>query len=202
MRNATLIFALLFVLSLSSGISYAQQPVSPEKLALIREYLQVTGGSKSAKEMTDMMFAFQETESAKTAAAMIEMDNKLSATDKAAAKKMTADISQRIMKRTREFFSKEIDLESMIEDILVPFYDKNFSTTELSELVAFNSTPTGQKANRLMPELMMASMIGFSEKLTPKLQEFFKRMAEEEYAVVRKELFDTAKKPAPKRKRS
>ena len=202
MRYVKLSFLFLVFMAVGGGVASAQEAVSAEKLALIREYLQVAGGSKSANERTDMMLSFQEAESAKMAASMIEMDDKLSPSDKAAAKKMTVEISQRTMKRTREFFSKEVDMEKMVEEIIIPIYDKHFSETELRDLIAFYKTPTGRKSTELMPELMKTAMTGFSEKLTPKLQEFFKRMAEEEYAVVRKELLDAAKKPSPKRKRA
>ena len=202
MRYVKLSFLFLVFMAVGGDVASAQEAVSAEKLALIREYLQVAGGSKSANERTDMMLSFQEAESAKMAASMIEMDDKLSPSDKAAAKKMTVEISQRTMKRTREFFSKEVDMEKMVEEIIIPIYDKHFSETELRDLIAFYKTPTGRKSTELMPELMKATMTSFSEKLTPKLQEFFKRMAEEEYAVVRKELLDAAKKPSPKRKRA
>lgn len=195
-------FLFLAFMAVGTGTVAAQGGVSPEKLALIREYIQITGGSKSASEMTDMMLAFQEAEAEKMAASMIDMDKELSPGDKSAAKKMTVEITQRIMKRTREFFAKEIDLDQMIDDIVVPIYDKHFSEAELRELIAFYKTTTGRKTIELMPELMMASMTSFSEKLTPKLQEFFKKMAEEEYAVVRKELLDAGKKRSPKRKRA
>lgn len=68
------LFLTVSLLFLCAGQSLAQQPVSAEKQALIRELIEVTGGQKNVNEMLDNMITFQENESPKMMSSLIEQD--------------------------------------------------------------------------------------------------------------------------------
>jgi len=55
------------------------------------------------------------------------------------------------------FFSKYMGWEAMKGE-LTNIYCKHFTAAEIKEITAFNKTPTGQKAARLMPQLTTQSM--------------------------------------------
>lgn len=59
-----------------------------------------------------------------------------------------------------------------LNKIMYPIYSKHFSTTELKQIIAFNSTPTGRKQIQLSPILMQEGMLAgkkLGESLAPKI---------------------------------
>ena len=55
-----------FVL-ICSGLTFAQDTVSPQKKALILEFIEVAGGKNAANEMVDIMLGAQEVETEENA---------------------------------------------------------------------------------------------------------------------------------------
>jgi len=188
MQKLKFLFFTITILVLCGSQSLAQQSVSPEKQALIREFLEVMGGQKSANEMIDMMLAFQEKESPKMLSSLIEQDKNLTPTQKQELQQMTAESAERVGKRIREFLTQRMNIGQMLEEISLPIYDKNFTESELRDIIAFYRTPTGQKTITLAPKMMMEAMMAFSEKFTPKFQEFIKETTEAELAQLKQKL--------------
>ncbi len=178
--NLKFLFFTITILFLCAGQGLAQQDISAEKQALIREFLEVMGGQKSANEMMDMMITFQEKESPKMISSLIEQDDNLTSAQKQELQQMTAESAKRVSKRIREFLTERLNIGQMIEEISFPIYDKNYTESELRDIIAFYRTPTGQKTIALAPQLMMEAMMAFSEKFTPKFQEFIKETTEAE----------------------
>ena len=187
--------ALLLVFS--AGQVLAQQAMSPEKLALIKELLEVTGASENADKTADMMLSFQEKEAAKMVESLIEDDNNLSPDDKARMKEASTASMERMMTRVREFFAKEFNLGQSLGELVAPIYDKHFTESELREMIAFHKTPTGQKTIKIMPQLMMETMTAVSEKLMPKVNDFLKTITQDEFAKIKSEV-TSKKKPVRK----
>ena len=188
----TVLAAVVIVFTGSS--SFSQQKVSPEKEALIKELLVVSGSAKGAKDAANMMSTIQKAESEKMINNMIENDKTLSAAEKEQLKTATLDSVRRMTQRVDEFFEKEFDMTKAIDDLMIPIYDKHFTDSEIRDLVTFYRSPVGQKVITSMPELMMETMTGFMEKLGPKLREFMNRVTEEELAALKK---STEQKPPP-----
>ena len=90
-----------------------------------------------------------------------------------------------------------MDLNKAVEEVALPFYDKNFTEAELRQIVVFYRTPAAQKSIKLAPELMMETMKVFSEKLMPKMTEFIKRATQEEVEKFRQKLDGGASKTKP-----
>ena len=185
---AKVLFLATVIFVFGGSVSFAQQTISPEKQALIREFLEVTGGQKSANEMIDLMLAFQEKESPKMLSSLIEQDKNLTPAQKQELQQMAAESAERVGKRIREFLTQRMNIGQMIEEISFPIYDKNFTESELRDIIAFYRTPTGQKTITLAPKMMMEAMIAFSEKFTPKFQEFIKETTEAELAQMKQKL--------------
>jgi len=196
MKKVFLTVLTVAVIAFTGSSSFSQQKVSPEKEALIKELLVVSGAAKGAKDAADMMSAIQKGESEKMIASMIDNDKTLSAAEKEQLKKTTIDSVGRITHRVDEFFEKEFDLTKAIDEISVPIYDKHFTDSEIRELITFYRSPVGQKVITAMPELMMEMMTGFMEKLGPKLRDFLNRVTEEEFTALKK---SSEQKPPPQK---
>jgi hypothetical protein len=195
--NFLFLATVIFVFCGSS--SFAQQTVSPEKQALIKEFLEATGGQKSANEMADMMLAFQEKETLKMLSSLVENDKNLTPAQKREMRLSMAETAERINKRNREFFTQRFNIGQMVEEISYPIYDKNLTEGELRDLITFYRTPTGQKMISIAPKMTIEAMTAFSEKLTPKLQEFMKETAETELALLKQKLQNGSGKKATRK---
>ena len=196
-KSKLLFFAVLFVL-LSGSLTFAQDAISTQKKALILEFLEVTGSKKGEAEMMDLMLGEQEKETTKMLASNIEDDKIMSTAEKSALKKEMAESTHRSSERIRHFFTERINLGELIEEIIVPIYDKHFTESELQDLVTFYKSPTGQKMVAATPSLMVDTMGAFSEKIMPKLQEFMKEAAGAEMAILKEKVKPAVKKPVPK----
>ncbi len=181
------LFLTTFIFLFGCSSAFAQQIISAEKQALIKELLESMGGPKTSIDIMETMIAFQEQEVPNMMAALIDGDKNLTLAEKIEIRQATADSAKRITKRTRDFFTS-LNISQMIEEVSYPLYDKNFSESEIRDLIAFYRTPTGQRIISVMPKLMMDAMVAFSEKFTPKMQEFFKQTAEEELAALKQKL--------------
>jgi len=184
-------FILVFALFAISA--QAQDNVSPEKVALIKELLRLTGSEENTHKIFDSMVELQKAESERTLKSMIEDDKSMSAADKAEAKKMFVETFDRMMAKLERFFA-EIKVVGLIEEASVRLYSKHFTEADLRELVAFYRSPVGKKVVETTPEFMLESMKVVSDTIVPKLDVFIKKITEEEFASVKQNL------PAPKKK--
>lgn len=66
-------------------------------------------------------------------------------------------------------------------DLMVPIYGKHFSLPELRELLAFYSTPLGQKLIREMPAVMQESTAIGGEWGRRQMEEIIRRLGEKGY---------------------
>lgn len=187
--NKLILIALTIVVCVFGAKStLAQQKVTPEKEALIKELLSVSGATKQVRDAANLMASFQRTEAERSISDLADDLKTLSPEEKDALKKSTTESVGRITKRFDEFFNKELDLDTMLQEVVVPVYDKHFSESELRDLIAFYKSPTGQKMITAMPQLTADVMTGFLEKIGPKLRDFVKRVTDEETELVKKNL--------------
>src|SRR5262249_37494983 len=156
--------------------------ISPEKAALIKELLDLSGG-KNSVDSVDSILELQRDQASRMITSMIDADKTMLPADKEAAKQMTTEMVTRTMHRMQKFFKEEVDLEKITAEVVTPIFDKNFTEAELRELIAFNRTPVAQKSARLMPQLMIETMTALSEKLFPRIQDFLTKTVDSELAL-------------------
>jgi len=185
-----------FVLVLFGSSAYSQQTISDEKKALIRDFMEAMGGTKMVTEMMQTMSSFEQTAAPQMMEALLAEDKTLTPAEKDMVRQQTMESAKRIKQRTDKFFA-EINIAQMIEEISFPLYDKHFTESELREMTAFYRTPAGQKVISVAPKLTMDAMMAFTEKFTPKIGEFMKKVVEEEMSELKKKL----KEPAPQKSR-
>lgn len=179
-------------------LTFAQDTISPQKKVLIQEFLEVTGGKKAANEMIDLMMRAQGAEAAKMMGSMVNDDKTLSAAEKSELKKTMTESAERTSERISKFFAERLNFGEVMEEMMVPLYDKYFTESELMDLVTFYRSPTGQKLVASLPSLMVDTIGAVSEKIMPKLQEFMKEAAEAEMAILKEKVKPAVKKPVRK----
>lgn len=177
---ALVVFALVSVAG-----TFGQNKVDPEKLALIKEFLQITEATKGAAETSDMMLGLQAEATASTVNALIDNDEDIPPEMKEELKKTIAETSERSDKRIREFFAGRLNFAQIIEEVAVSVYDKHFTAGQLRDIIAFYKTPTGKRLIEVTPALTSDLMTGMMEKMGPKLQDFIKEAAEAELKILK-----------------
>jgi hypothetical protein len=175
----TLLITMLCVF-ISASVSNAQQTITPEKKALIKELLEVTGGHKTSEDMVNAMLEQMEKELPKLMSLMIENDRHLASTEKEDLKKDVTKVALRASKRYREMFMQRVNIGQMVDDLSYPLYDKFFTEAEIRDLIIFYKSSTGKKTIEVMPSLMAESIAKTSEALLPTIQQIIKEVTEDE----------------------
>ncbi len=70
----------------------------------------------------------------------------------------------------KDFFANREELNKLSEGVIFKLYDSTFTEPELTEIIAFYKTPTGQKATQFLPRLSAEAQKGFISVVLPKLQ--------------------------------
>ncbi len=161
----------------------AQQTISPEKKALIKEYFEITGLRKTQDAMVDIITAQAENQQAKQSSQTTDTNNN-------PTPKQLADKHQKTEEalRTNKVISeayRRANVPELVEGIYYPVYDKYFTADDLKDLIAFYKSPTGKKLAKITPQLYVEVTQKFNEVFTLKIQQIYKEMASE-------------KKPTPK----
>lgn len=175
---------------LSSLSIFAQDAVPPSKVALIKEFLDVTGAKKQANDSSAMMMDLQMQETDKMLAAMIEGDKNMSAEYKAMMKKTIADSSGRSRDRMKKFFTENFDLGAMLEEVAIPIYNKYFTENDLKAINQFYRSEAGKKMTSSSTSMMSEMVIALMAKMTPKLTEFMNKATQQEMDILRKEIVE------------
>lgn len=177
-----IIILLLFVLSLATQAK-AQEPISADKKALIKELLIVTDTKNNAEQILDTVLLQMQREMPKLILQTLSQDpryNQMSTEKKEEMKKYVNESSTRISNRFRELAPQRLNFAETIEQISYPLYDKFFTEGELKDLIAFYGSSTGKKSIKVMPQLMGESMQRYSEIAMPKILQLMAEISQEE----------------------
>jgi len=130
-----------------------QEQISAEKLATIKQLMQITGASTNSEQFSK---AFSQ-----QLISVLRLGN--------------PDISQRavdiVQEEVHKMVAEEFAGESLQREIYL-IYARYFSLEELKGLVSFNQSAIGTKANKVMPLLMQDSVTAaqiWSEDISPKI---------------------------------
>lgn len=161
----------------------AQQTISSEKKALIKEYFEMTGFRKAQDALIDITLTQAENQQARESARATNTDKNLTPkqlTDKHQKTEETLKTNKVISEAYRRANAPE-----MVEEIYYPIYDKYFTTDELKDLIAFYKSPTGKKLAKITPQLYVEVTQKFNEVLTRKIQQIYKEMAKEKEPAIK-----------------
>lgn len=176
--KAALTTALLFI-GLTAA-AHAQETISPEKRALIKEMLAVTDMQKSIDMMTKAMSdQFEKEEPQRIADSVNEIEG-LTPEEREKLRREMAEDSARFFKRYQEVFQQKVNLAEVLDQMMASILDKYFTEDDLKSLIAFYKSPVGVKMLQVMPQMMVDIMVKSNDVLKPKLEEVRKQVIEEE----------------------
>ena len=135
---------------------FATEPnPSVRQRELVIRLLDVTRANQASLAMMDAMMGQFEKQSVEAAEAQ--------GADAVAEAKETFEAFRTKMKK--------LDIETLMQNAYVQIYSKYFSEQELEDLIAFYTTPLGQKSIETMPDLMREGMDAAVRELTPKMEQ-------------------------------
>jgi hypothetical protein len=178
------------LLTLTNFVSAQEEStaISPEKKKLITELITLTKAGAQVLEITDTMLESMERTYPQVIKQSLSNYDQLSP---AQQDKISARLNksyQTFSKKFRDQLPKAIDYDQYVNDTVYPLYDKYFTEKELSDLVAFYKTETGQKIVTTMPRLVGESTRLSEKLLVPKLLKLVDKLMQEEIEEFEEEL--------------
>ncbi|MFL6373873.1 MAG: DUF2059 domain-containing protein [Pyrinomonadaceae bacterium] len=187
MQKTVWIFLALLIVASGASLAHAQDTVPPEKVALIKEIAELTGGKKQFDEIMSASMD-SEMETFKVSfAALVQNDKHSPASDPILIKLMDESMAD-VSAKSKEFFAKQFSFDKFVNDVFVPVYAHHFTDDELRDLIAFYKTPTGQKLVRETPQMMVETMSATTKTLLPEFTKFMGNIVGEELDNAKKTL--------------
>lgn len=156
------VFVILLLLSIA-GDSLAEAAAT-DKRAAIKALLTVTGAEANRQQLT-RTFTQQ-------LISVLQANNT----------RLTPEMADIIEEEVDIMVGQQLEAE-LLQEKMYAIYDRYFTLEDIEALIAFNQSPIGIKANRVMPVLMRESMLAaqqWSEEIGPELSDRVRqRLAEE-----------------------
>jgi len=194
MKIFSRICLLFLVISSLSFAANAQAPISEEKRKLISELAIIMKMDKESVAHT-MDTLLKEMESSYTPSfrEAVDQADGLSPEEKERLKATAIERYQSFSRRFRERLPQVVDYGKFVEETIYPLLDKFYTEQELSDMISFYRTPTGQKLVDTWPQLYAESIRMAQEKLLPQIAPLVKQLIEED----RKAIEGKAGQPKP-----
>ncbi len=145
----------------------AQQPQQTEKEALVTKFRKLTGADN-----VNLGFNVSLEDVKNDLVGTVDNDKELTDTQKQELRKVAIEAYNRLDMQLKSFLSGDPQVTKVSESAIFQVYDHAFNEGELREMIAFYSTPTGQKALTFLPTLSAEVQKAFQPLIVPKLQEF------------------------------
>jgi uncharacterized protein len=177
----TILAITLGLLCIPDGIAQQSPADAPATKEDMQRYLEITHTKESLKQVVDLM--------AKTIRETVhdQVSKQRASLPPDAEERMTKDMDEML---------KSMPLDDMLQAI-IPVYQKHWTKGDVDNIVAFYSTPTGQKLLTEMPQTMTEAMQAL-RPIMEKQMEGLRQRVEQEVAQLKKEQAEAqSKKPAP-----
>jgi hypothetical protein len=163
------IMAFCFIIALPA---YAQDALTPEKKALIKELMNLMTKSTNSEALIDQFLE----QGLKQSAPMISQEllreipqEKLSPDEQRRLTSEADEATQRIIVRIRAEFPKRVNMGEIFDRVGVEIYAKHFSDEEIKELLVLYKSPVAQKFLRLLPQITAEIFPKVEKWITPNL---------------------------------
>jgi len=178
MKNQMIRSWLTVVLIIISFVATAnaQQSITPEKRALIKELVDITQMQNNSNQMIEAMLAQVEQQSSQLLSQSMKDDKEVTDQEREAMQQSLKENAGRM----RKLLTQRVNFSQILEEVMYPLYDKYFTADDLKGVIAFYKSPAGQKFIGATPQLSIELMTKMNEILAPKLQELIRDMREEE----------------------
>ena len=156
------------------------QQISETKQELIEEFLELTGGERTFKQVSQAMLSQMEQQFGALLSSDLAGSQQLSPQER---QRMAATLSRemnRISQKYNRLFLERIDYQQIVEEVYYPLYDKYFTEEDLRVLIDFYKSPTGQKTIEVMPQLLQESMQRTAQVIGPTITQIMQEIITEE----------------------
>lgn len=177
LRNA---FFLTVLITGLAATTLAQNTISAEKRALIKEMIVATDVQKTGDVMMKAMIDQFEADAPERISESVGSIPDLTGPEREKMRREMAADAARLSKRFRELIKEKLDWNQLIEQFIYPVVDKYYTEDDLRNLIAFYKSPTGRKVLEVMPQMMTDIMLRSNEVIKPKFDEISKQILEEE----------------------
>lgn len=184
MKNKLTIRTGLLMLCLIGSIQvFGQDRISPQKKALIKEFLNLIDATKAAETtIRQIQQQLRGATSVVFAQGLRELlaSEKMAPTDRTRAEARVNEAAERVVERIQIEIPKRINYAEVLEQVLTEIYDKHFTEEDLKELVALYKTPTAQKFVKLAPQMSVEAMPKVQEMILPTITQTITEIVEDE----------------------
>lgn len=181
MKNLIRVLCILLCLIGFSAIAEAQSTITESKRILIAELVTLTKTDQQIVEVTDKMLESMEKNYPLIYSQTIENREDLSAEAKKQLIGSMGESFKSFSRKFRERLPQRVNYKQFVQDSIYPIYDKYFTEKELSDLIAFYKTETGQKVVSSMPKLFEESSELSAKFLLPSLLKLVEEIIQEEF---------------------
>lgn len=154
--------------------------LTPAKKALILELLKMTDADKQVEMIINQLTLSHQRRYPTLLAQAINAAPNLSEEKKKELIASAQEQSARSSERLRQLFMQKIDLSNVMQEVALVVYDKNFTESEMQDIITFYKTPTGKKTLQALPAVMSESMEMTTALITPPLSDIMKQVMAEE----------------------
>jgi hypothetical protein len=166
----------------------AQTAVSDEKIAAVKELVNMTNPSDDSEGFLKSICAEMQQSSLVVVKAMLEENKDLSEADKKSfLAQYIKDAGTREARYNERLFQKLNFIES-VNEMQIHIFDKFYTLEEIKDMIAFYKTPTGQKTLLLKTPVMLETMKQMQEKIIPKIPAIMKELNDEDAKEFREKL--------------
>jgi hypothetical protein len=161
-------------------LELSQPSVSESKRQLIRELIELTGGEKLFRQVSQITTAQLQQEFTGILESIVPENSGISSEKK---QQMINQINQdmsRILTQYNQRLMEKLDFNQILEKVYYPLYDKFFTEKDLQTMIDFYQTPTGKKTITVMPQLLQESVQRFSQIIQPQATQIFKEIFQQE----------------------
>jgi uncharacterized protein len=188
MRNRILKTALIMaalVVGLAATAA-AQETISAEKRALIKEMIMVTDVEKTGDLMLKAMIAQFENEAPERIAESVNARTDLTPQERQKLRQEMAVEAARFTKRFSELVREKLNWPQLMEQLMYPVVNKYYTEDDLKNMIAFYKSPTGRKVIEVMPQMMTDVMARSNEIVKPQFDKIAQQILDEERKRLRK----------------
>ncbi|MBA2733740.1 MAG: DUF2059 domain-containing protein [Acidobacteria bacterium] len=169
----------LFI-SVSAITATAQDKISPEKRALIKEMIVVTDIQKASDSIMKALDQQLDSVEPQRIAESVNAMPDLTPQEREEMIREQTEDSARFRKRFQELTREKLNLPQLMEQLMYSIVDKYYTEDDLKSLIVFYKSPVGRKMLETMPQMMTDIILRSNEIIRPKLEEISKQILDEE----------------------
>lgn len=162
----------------------AQSPIPEDKRKLIAELVSVLKLESQMEKIADTMLKGMQSTFPITFNASLNSRTDLTEKEKEQIKAVAGERLESFTNKFRKRLPLVIDYPKYIQEAVFPLYDKYYTEQELEDMIAFYSTPTGQKVIDKTPDLLAESQEAAVRFLLPRILPLLDEITKEEIDAV------------------